>query len=657
MNKYRYRIMPQIIIIIAVLLIGACFAASMIVIDKYAKDDCFNSIEEATMQASYMFSNAIEENKTQLTLFADILAANAANPIDILHVYMDNFIKTQSFSAVCIHRADGINVSQGVHICENLDTLSFKTEIEKVPYISNVCANGDKRSEMYIYQAVPIIRDGEAVAILYGYVSLDKFPTFISSAAYDGKCELYIVDGNNGDFLMDEYHRLDDEGNEIILGNVFDGGMGEREAKSGYNMEEMRYNIRNGKTGYYVFKSKRTDNWYYTYYMPMGINNWSMQLTIDEPTAFAAYYNLKNTILFLMICVLIFALIIIFILMLTNSRVRRIDRENLKKSDYINDVQSALIGAHNNPDFVHQALKIIANESKAETVLLLTFNDKTISNAYYWPSKDRPAVMALMGLDISEVFPVEYDTLMSNDSVFVDEEFIEKNSSEEAKGILEALEVSNMLIVPIADNAGMLKAGIITVNTKKEANRPDMLKCLTRDFFMAITNLENYNIIKNMGAIDYLTGVKNRNSYEAEIKDFISMENNSLWCAYIDVNGLHETNNTQGHKAGDLMLVTVANVLKDVFGNMWVYRLGGDEFVVFATDSTHNDFINFKHRVMTELAQKGYYVSIGFEGTTKNDNNVFDVEKIVRNAEAIMYKEKKEYYAQNKLSTQRERLN
>ena len=49
---------------------------------------------------------------------------------------------------------------------------------------------------------------------------------------------------------------------------------------------------------------------------------------------------------------------------------------------------------------------------------------------------------------------------------------------------------------------------------------------------------------------DLLTGLFNRNSYERKLKVYSSMCNQVFACIYVDVNGLHEINNTKGHVAG-----------------------------------------------------------------------------------------------------------
>ena len=47
----------------------------------------------------------------------------------------------------------------------------------------------------------------------------------------------------------------------------------------------------------------------------------------------------------------------------------------------------------------------------------------------------------------------------------------------------------------------------------------------------------------------------------------------TLSCVYLDVNGLHELNNTRGHAAGDEMLKTVAAKVRDIFGEEYSYCL------------------------------------------------------------------------------------
>ncbi len=360
-----------------------------------------------------------------------------------------------------------------------------------------------------------------------------------------------------------------------------------------------------------------------------------------------------KAVLILMICVIVGLLLVILVLSLQNAQARKRDKENLHKADYLNAVQGALIGAHNNPDFVDQALKIVAGELEAETVLLLNFSDKVIEDIYYWPSKDEIQAKALLGLNIRTTFPEIYDVLAFNQSIYLSEQMIAQDISSDARDIFLEFEIERMLMTPIMDNAGALKGAIAIVNAPEGQRSSAMLECLTKDFFMALTNLENHNIIKKMGTIDYLTGLKNRNSYESEMLGYYNLDVDSLGCVYVDANGLHELNNTKGHKAGDMMLCAIADALRKVYGTEHTYRIGGDEFAAFKLNGIREDLASRNQKIIDELERKGYSVSVGFQMIEKNEDGMFDVEKVVAEAERVMYYNKKKHYGNEMQLVQR----
>ncbi len=654
MKESRQNLFFRIVIIASSMAVVACFFISMILIENIAKKDCLNSIEETAIQSAQMFEQTMEHNKEQLDLFADILAKDSIlDSSTSVSLYLESFCKTQGFTAACVHKKDGTRISYGSHEHNSEHYSGFENELARAPYISAIYYEGAARSENYIYQAIPITGNGDILGILYGYISLDYLPELISVTAYDGKCEFFLIDGDTGAFIIDEHNRYGQDGTEIPLGNAYTGAPEGLKIKTGYSLDNMRDDVKNAKSDFFIFKSDKTNEWYYMYYTPLKINNWSIQLTIDEPTAFASYRSVSTTMLVFMLCMIVFMAALASVIVIQSMQARKRDNASLHKANYQNAVQGALISAHNNPDFVEQALNIIADEMKAETVLLLTFQDKIVSSAQYWPSKDKTQAMALLGINVRDVFPIFFDALAAKKSIFYDINNSSFAISDTAAMVFENLQVSNIMLVPIMDNTGMLKGAIATVNINENKSTPEMLECVTRDFFMAITNLENHNIIKNMGAMDYLTGLKNRNSYESEILEFETVEAESLWCLYVDVNGLHELNNKEGHKAGDRMLIAVADAMKKIFGKN-AYRLGGDEFLAFKLNGTHEELMSIKHRMLDELTRKGYSAAIGFESANKNQNGVFDVEALIAEAEKTMYRDKRSYYEENNLPTQRE---
>ncbi len=144
-----------------------------------------------------------------------------------------------------------------------------------------------------------------------------------------------------------------------------------------------------------------------------------------------------------------------------------------------------------------------------------------------------------------------------------------------------------------------------------------------------------------MSETDQLTGLNNRNCYEWRLETYPSVYRKSICCLYIDVNGLHELNNTKGHKAGDEMLRYIADVVKMQFGGKDTYRIGGDEYVAFVLDDTEESIKEKILEMNTQINEKGYHVAVGYE---YDDSKEVDISRLIVTAESKMYKDKSDYY-------------
>ena len=146
-------------------------------------------------------------------------------------------------------------------------------------------------------------------------------------------------------------------------------------------------------------------------------------------------------------------------------------------------------------------------------------------------------------------------------------------------------------------------------------------------------------LIDNMHT-DALTGLFNRLKFNADIDDLMKNNDEAFICLYVDVNGLHELNNTLGHQKGDDMLCCVADALRTFFPDENVYRIGGDEFVVTSTSLTKDEVESAVVKMRKELLRDNYEVSVGIASGEGEKN----AEKIVMAAEVEMRKDKSAYY-------------
>ena len=152
---------------------------------------------------------------------------------------------------------------------------------------------------------------------------------------------------------------------------------------------------------------------------------------------------------------------------------------------------------------------------------------------------------------------------------------------------------------------------------------------------------------------DALTNLFNRLKYNEDIESFGKDSGPLFTCLYIDVNGLHELNNTLGHQKGDDMLCSVARTLKDHFPNERVYRIGGDEFVVMSTDLSKSEVELIVQNVRRDLLKDNYAISVGVESGECGE----DVERIVSTAETSMRADKASYYMRNGDRRQKRQMN
>lgn len=89
------------------------------------------------------------------------------------------------------------------------------------------------------------------------------------------------------------------------------------------------------------------------------------------------------------------------------------------------------------------------------------------------------------------------------------------------------------------------------------------------------------NRLKDSTVTDFLTKLYNRRYFDEYQMDFNRSEHYPLGVFVVDVNHLKKVNDTYGHKIGDQLIVSVANILKEfIRGKGLVIRWGGDEFLI-----------------------------------------------------------------------------
>lgn len=174
------------------------------------------------------------------------------------------------------------------------------------------------------------------------------------------------------------------------------------------------------------------------------------------------------------------------------------------------------------------------------------------------------------------------------------------------------------------------------------------LSCITLTYSTAIKT-ERFLLLKTvrfMAENDQLTGLKNRNSYELRLSSESILDASSLFCIYVDVNGLHELNNTEGHAAGDKMLIFVARTMQNLFGKANTYRVGGDEYVAIGTNLDQAEVDSRIQLLRQKVDEAGYHIAVGLSYQHKAETAL---SAVVSAAEKEMYLDKEKFYRSKNL--------
>lgn len=150
--------------------------------------------------------------------------------------------------------------------------------------------------------------------------------------------------------------------------------------------------------------------------------------------------------------------------------------------------------------------------------------------------------------------------------------------------------------------------------------------------------------LERLSMVDLSTGLMNRNYFIQCSPGFVSDPAvKSLLAVFIDVNGLHEINNRDGHAAGDSMLRYIADTCRRHFPQDGVYRMGGDEFLIICKNTDLPEVEIRIDQLLQAIDEAGYSISYGIAMQEKD----YDITSLITDADERMIAYKKAYYAQH----------
>jgi diguanylate cyclase (GGDEF)-like protein len=155
--------------------------------------------------------------------------------------------------------------------------------------------------------------------------------------------------------------------------------------------------------------------------------------------------------------------------------------------------------------------------------------------------------------------------------------------------------------------------------------------------------------LKRMAWYDPLTRLPNRILFQQRLRDALQAASNarqSLSVLFIDLDNFKLVNDTLGHDAGDVLLLTVSERLRELLrAGDTVCRMGGDEFVILLHPSERNSAESVARRALETIShpvavyEQQVYVGASI-GIAHFPEDGVDAAALLRCADTAMYQAK-----------------
>ena len=236
----------------------------------------------------------------------------------------------------------------------------------------------------------------------------------------------------------------------------------------------------------------------------------------------------------------------------------------------------------------------IANERDELKKILMNVGDGVIS----FDLEGRvlfmnPKVEELTGIDRGVGETLLFDSLVKHKFEFNEKEFTQifddlKKGSDKYKEPSKVKLMRN-------DNKEFI-ISFTASNFKDSKGNIDGFVMVFRDVSKEV---ERLNEIEYLSYHDPLTGLYNRHYLKKALRDFDDKKFLPLSIMIVDINGLKLTNDAFGHKVGDALIKTTADILtKEADEKAKIFRVGGDEFAIIIPNCDKAEARKFKDGIV-----------------------------------------------------------
>lgn len=246
---------------------------------SYSVDFCLRTLTEEAQEVQGNIYQQVTFAQDHLEMLGDIIEGEDELASEHVVKILQSDLDMVSRLGIVLPD-DQILQSDGT-LAQPVNGITFDALAKKGSFITNVEADNLEPDQSVLFINVPIEGEGGIRGILFGVINPQDLSDYFEVDIFDGHADIFIVDAQNMEFIMDTLH------GQAQSADALQG----HKIKNGYSEEQIAHDFANAQGGVTAYFSRSLDEYLYTAYEPVKVNDWFVMLSVPESIVFkeAAY--------------------------------------------------------------------------------------------------------------------------------------------------------------------------------------------------------------------------------------------------------------------------------------------------------------------------------------------------------------------------------
>lgn len=205
---------------------------------------------------------------------------------------------------------------------------------------------------------------------------------------------------------------------------------------------------------------------------------------------------------------------------------------------------------------------------------------------------------------------------------------------------LKRQSIHSLVVIPLYDDRKIIGFyGVDNPHGESLDYAQNMLKIMGYFIVSCLRRRDLLIELQNKSYCDHLTGLGNRFAMEKFVAEMNPEE--CVGAVYCDITGLKRVNDTEGHEAGDNLILRACECLKRVFGSYGLFRIGGDELFALCPKIDEETLNQKIEELKKDMVDNWVVMAVG--AVWMKDGKA-GLDRLLSESEKLMYEDKASYY-------------